>query len=1063
MTEATPHDPFRGGELEHTSPATESQKEIWTAARLGDDASCAFNESVSLGLDGPLDRDALMSALARLAERHEAMRTTFSPDGEWLCVASGSNITPRWVDLEGRPDELATLCKQEVETPFDLQFGPLFRPIIVKLAADRHVLVLTAHHIVCDGWSTLLLLKDLGELYSAEVERRQPSLPAAQRFTDYAQRFAETDHAETLEFWASQFDASVPLVDLPTDRPRPPLRTFESAREDFTIDASLVTSLKKLAATEKTSLFTVVFAGWMAFLSRITGTSDLVTGIPTAGQSASGMPSLVGHCVNLLPVRVNVDAKAPFRTLLGAVRSTLIDAFDHQEYTFGTLLRQLPIPRDPSRIPLVPIQFNLDPPSDPKVLAYKGLTVSLKTNPRSYENFELFLNIAERDGRLEIECQYNRNLFDDRTVRARLAELATLLAAVTEDVSTPVCRLPMVDATQRKLLVETWNATARPLDEKATASSLIAAQVARTPDAVAVTARGRSATYAELEKRACQLARHLATVGVKRDDLVGLSVTRSIDMIVAALAIWKVGAAYVPLDPKFPVERLGFMMDDAGIRTLVTESSLLGVLPEAKLTRVVIDSERSIWAGDSSPLDEARPDGRAYVIYTSGSTGRPKGVEVPHGAVANFLLSMAREPGMAKGQSLVAVTTLSFDIAVLELYLPLVVGGRTVIATEDEAGEGRALRALIEESKADIVQATPVTWRMLIDAGFSGGSSFTALCGGEAFPGDLVAPLRARVGRLFNMYGPTETTVWSALQPVTTDEAPVPIGRAIDNTQLHVLDAELQLVPVGVPGELYIGGDGVTRGYLHRPELTTERFVDDPFSPGKRMYRTGDVVHRRWDGTLVFERRVDTQVKVRGFRIELGEIEAALARHPKVAEVVCNVYEPKPGDARLAAYCVPRDSAGLPDAAELRSFLADLLPAYMVPQYFVTLASIPLTPNRKADRKALPAPEVATNRTYRSPRNESERVLADVWSDVLGVNRVGIDDDFFDLGGHSILATRVIARVNDQTGVELPLRRIFAHPRLVDLAEHLGVLLTLKSGVAGGAVGDGGEREEVTF
>jgi amino acid adenylation domain-containing protein len=1056
------HDPFAGGDLELTCAASESQKEIWTAARLGDDASCAFNESVSLRLGGALDRDALWRAWARLAERHEALRTTFSPDGEWLCVARVANHAPRQVDLSTLPDAeqpaaLRALCKKEVETPFNLEFGPLFRPVLVELSAEDHALVLTAHHIVCDGWSTGVLLKDLGSLYSAELTRQPVALPPAHRFSDYARRFAESDHSETLEYWAGRYEGAIPMLDLPTDRPRPPLRSFDAAREDFTIEAALVAGLKKLAAAEKTSLFTVVFTGFAAFVSRLTGARDLPIGIPTAGQSALGMASLVGHCVNLLPVRVALDPAQPFRALLAQTRTTLLDAFDHQEYTFGTLLRQLHVPRDPSRIPLVPVQFNLDPPSDPAAYPFKGLSVGLTTNPRSYENFEWFVNIAERGGRLEIECQYNRNLFDGATLRARLAELRALLEGVVADPGTPVARLPILDAAQRRTVLESWNATERARDASRTASQLIAETARRSPDRPAVESGGEVASYAALEARAGALAALLVERGVAEDDLVGLALTRSVDMVVAALAIWKTGAAYVPLDPKFPRDRLAYMLEDAGIRTLVTESSLAGVLPPSAAQPVVMD--REALGAVAAPPDRARPDGRAYVIYTSGSTGKPKGVQVPHRAVANFLHSMAREPGLGADDALVAVTTLSFDIAVLELYLPLVVGARAVVATEDEVGDGRLLKALLAASGAKVMQATPVTWRMLIDAGWDGGEGFTALCGGEAFPADLVAPLRGRVGRLYNMYGPTETTVWSALHPVTTDEHPVPIGKPIDNTRCYVLDAEMQPVPIGVPGELLIGGEGVTLGYLDRAELTAERFVADPFRPGQTLYRTGDLVRHRRDGALVFDRRLDTQVKVRGFRIELGEIEAALARHDSVAEVVCNVYEPTPGDTRLAAYCVPRGKA-LAEAGELRRFLGETLPAYMVPQHFVELAAIPLTPNRKADRKALPPP-VQTVRVYRAPAGDAETQLAGVWAEVLGVERVGADDDFFDLGGHSILATRVIARLAELCGIDLPLRRIFANPRLEDLARHVSLLLTLKAQVV--TVDDGGEREETSF
>jgi len=523
-------------------------------------------------------------------------------------------------------------------------------------------------------------------------------------------------------------------------------------------------------------------------------------------------------------------------------------------------------------------------------------------------------------------------------------------------------------------------------------------------------------------------------IGVQSGDLVGLALERSIEMVVSALAIWRCGAAYVPLDPNFPKQRIQHMVEDSGLVAIVTDPALANELPSVQHGLVFSDEKPS--DGFSRPPTEAHPetDARAYVIYTSGSTGTPKGVEVPHRAVVNFLETMARNPGLGPHDRLVAVTTLSFDISVLELFLPLTVGGRTIVATEEETRDGRALGELLEASGASTMQATPATWRMLLEAGWQGSSGLTALCGGEAFPSDLAKELLTRAVRVFNMYGPTETTIWSTLHEVKREESTIPIGRPIGNTQVYVLDENLEPTGVGIPGELYIGGEGVTLGYLGKPDMTQKRFIDNPFSEGSQLYRTGDFVRWDADGRLVFSRRLDNQVKVRGYRIELGEIETALTRHPSVAEAVVTVYEPQPGDTRLAAYCVAEKSG-----------LGESLPGYMIPQHFIALESIPLTPNRKADRQALPQPDldVHEGHHFKEPTPGTQSELAQIWSEVLQVDQVGAEDDFFDLGGHSILATRVVTQIRERMGVDLPLRRVFATPRLSALAEHIDALEAL--------------------
>lgn len=1046
-------DPFAEGELSRTVSATESQKEIWTAVRLGEDANCAFNESVSLRFEGKLDAPALIRALTLLVERHEALRTTFSPDGETLCVSpSGiAHVTSEdWSvkNPEQIKAELNSVIRKAAADPFDLEHGPLARFWLIRLSDSLWELIISAHHIVCDGWSTAVLLKDLGPLYAhAKNSADQASLPPPTPFSQYADRLHERDDSETCEFWIKKFQSDVPIVDWPADHPRPPLRSFESARIKTQINQELVSTLKSVAAKHRVSFFALLLAAWEAYVSRVTGSEDIVTGIPAAGQSAAGLPEVVGHCVNLLPVRSHVTTSQSFAELLAQTQLSLLDAFDHQEYTFGSLLKQIPIGRDPSRVPVVPIQFNLDQSIDPQSLGFTGLNVEFRSNPRWFENFEIFINLTESPDGLEIETQYNTTLFRPDSIRRRLAGFETLLQAVADRPDLEIGRIPTVSPEERALVVDTWNQTTEPHDGSTTVHDMILQQAARTPESVAIECGSERISYRTLDQNSRALADRLMEMGVQSGELVGLALERSIDMVVSALAIWRCGAAYVPLDPEFPKQRIQHMVEDSGLVAIVTRRTLADEFPSVQYGLAFSDDKSTEGSGRSPAEAHSEPDALAYVIYTSGSTGTPKGVEVPHRTVVNFLETMTRNPGLGPQDSLVAVTTLSFDISVLELFLPLTVGARTIVATEGETRDGRTLGQLLQASGATVMQATPATWRMLLEAGWRGGSNLTALCGGEAFPADLAKELIPRTARVFNMYGPTETTIWSTLHELESEESTVPIGHPIGNTQVYVLDGNLEPTGIGVPGELFIGGEGVTRGYLGKPDLTQKRFIDDPFSDGGQLYRTGDFVRWDADGRLVFSRRLDNQVKVRGYRIELGEIESALIQHPSVAQAVVTVYEPQPGDTRLAAYCVAENS-GLPEASILRSALGKSLPGYMIPQHFVSLESIPLTPNRKADRQALPQPELDSHagHNYREPSPGAESQLAQIWSDVLRIDQVGAEDDFFDLGGHSILATRVVAQITERMGVDLPLRRIFATPRLSALAEHIDALETLNQG-----------------
>lgn len=1073
MSDKTPiaFDPFAGGEIVLSAPVTEPQQEIWLAIALGgDEASLAYNESVSMVIRGPLEVGILQQALADLVRRHEALRTTFTSDGTSFCVEAEPRAPMTLTDLsalqpEAREEKRKALVAEAVRLPFDLVRGPLLRLQLVRLAPEQHELVVTAHHIVCDGWSTGVMLGELPELYAARREGRPARIPSAPLFSDYAVAELRGMHGEDAaaaeKYWLGVLGSNPPTLDLPADFPRPHELKLEARREDWLLDRSLVESLRAVARRASATLVATLMAAVDAWLYRITGQSDFTMGMPAAGQAATGMPGLVGHCVNTLPLRVTFDPSASFIDHVRSVKRTIVEAAEHQRLSFGALLKKLDIPRDPARIPLIPVLFNLDR-RVPDV-ALGDAVGSFVSNPRVFERFELFFNGTETDEGVILETTYNTCLFKHDTILRWLRELTTLLAAVVAAPDTPLGKLRVLPDDEQSRLLSEWNATRRDLPDAATALDLIEAQVKRTPGAVAVRDERGSLTYAELDARANHVAHKLKQLGVSKEDCVGVCVERGTRLVVALLGVWKAQAAYVPLDPDYPAARLAYVLGDAKIRVLVTEHALEEVFSDGALARLWIDEEQS--ARPDAPERTAEAHQLAYVLHTSGSTGNPKGVQVEHGGLVNFLASMARQPGMSSDDVLVAVTTLSFDIAGLELYLPLCVGARVVIASREVAMDGAALAALLREVGATVLQATPATWRLLCEANFEGDEKFKALCGGEALPRELANDLLGRVGTLWNLYGPTETTIWSTCAHIDSTEGPITIGRPIDNTTLYLLDGERQLVPIGSAGELYIGGRGVARGYLHLPELTAERFVADPFSSeaGARMYRTGDLVRYDGDGRLLFQRRNDGQVKLRGFRIELGEIETALDHHPSVRQSAVMVRELSAGDARLVAYVVPATGQTV-DAAVLTAHLREHLPPYMIPQHVVALETMPLTPNGKVNRKALPSTELGNLSVddYVAPVTDIQVKLAALWADLLRVGRVGIRNGFFALGGHSMLAVRMLNRLRETFGVEIPLRTVFRAQTIEELSAHVEAGL-LVGGRQGGAATPAGETEEVDF
>ena len=1052
---ATPveHDPFAGEQLARVVPTTEAQREMWLADQLDPDASLAYNESVSLHVTGRLDLTAFDNAVQALTQRHDMLRTTLSGDGLRLMIAQRTELTVTVIDLslavpDQRLAEQARLRVEAVTTPFDLGKGPLFFITAVLLDETHTELILTAHHLVCDGWSFSVLAQELMQLYSGFAGNSEIALPPSESFADYALAEREAAHDASAEvdrrYWLAQYDGTIPLLDLPTDRARPSRRTFRSRRIDLALDATLVAAIRQRGARQNASLFATMFSLFAGLLGRLAGHDEVVVGMLVAGQVATNKPTLVGHCVNLLPVRLGTDPDITIDQLISAAASQVLDACEHQLCTFGSILKKLQTARDPSRSPLISVLFNIDTAVSNDALSCGGLDVTLRSNPRQFENFELFLNISQSGGTLLLELQYNADLFDADTVQRWLQLYRSGLERV---VAVPA--LSVADAfaptTADLALLDRFNQTRVEFPEHERVEILITRQAISTPEAIALTTADTQLSYRTLEFRANGVATALRERGVMPGSLVGLACGRNEHMLVALLGILKAGAGYVPLDPAFPADRLSFMANDAALAVIVSDHSVTSEWHFGTAQRLDADAIRG--ADTAPPLDASATD-VAYVIYTSGSTGQPKGVQVPHRTVVNFLGSMRRQPGITTGDRLVAVTTLSFDIAVLELLLPLTVGAEVILASVDQVRDSNALAALLADHDATMMQATPGTWRGLLDCGWKGPPGFKAVVGGEALSRELAHQLQRATTQLWNMYGPTETTVWSTLHRVTQTDLAIPIGRPISNTEIQVVDQHLRVLPIGVAGEIIIGGAGVALGYLNRPELTAARFVERPDGDGSRWYKTGDIGRWRASGELEYLGRSDHQVKVRGYRIELGEIESVLTRHTSVAVALATTREDVPGDVRLVAYVIPAPGTNI-DATTLREFARSAMPEYMIPQHVIALENFPLLPNGKINRGALPAPHCSETVVEQQEPASSpiESCLLELMQQVLHLPGIGVRDNFFALGGHSLLAARFASSIGKAFDRHVPLRVIFEAPSVVQLAAW--IMASADSGNAG--------------
>ena len=1024
-------------------PLTEEQTEIWLAAQLGDDASRAFNESVTLQLAGPLDEAAFAAAWNALYARHDALRATFAPTGEVMRVSAEGSFPLKRVDLaeqspEERGRELAAAIDRAARVPFDLVAGPLVRGELLRRAPDDHAFVLAAHHIVCDGWSINVLLDEFATVYAALARGDSATLPASTSFAAYACGRAEREPQETAHvesFWREQFAQPVMPLALPTDHPRPLQRTFAGATSHASISLDAYEAVKRAGARSGCTLFTTLLAGFAALLGRLADQRDVVVAVPAAGQSALGEESvLVGHCVHLLPLRLVWNDGDRVADLLGSTKRLVMDAYDHQETTLGTLVRQLPDVRSAGRLPLTDVQFNLERLSEG--LGLPGLTAQVAPNAKAYVNFDLFLNVIEsRDG-LRIDCDYNTDLFDEATIARWLKAYETILGSMVADAMTPVERLAYLPRDERRDVFIEASAAAVAYPAETRVEDLFEAQAGPRAGAVAVICGDDSLTYGELAERVNRFAAYLCA-RTSPGDVIGIALERSTDLLVALLGTLKAGCAYVPLDRRHPAVRLRAMLVEAGVRAVVVDDAhtASAIVPEGVIQIDLHADAAAILASPALPPAMAlSSDDLAYVIFTSGSTGAPKGVEIAHRSVVNLLRSMAAEPGLGADDVLLAVTTVAFDIAALELFLPLTVGGTVAIATNEEVVDGALLLDRIERTQASAMQATPSTWQLLLEAGFNPPAGFKMWCGGEALTRHLANRLLAGAGELWNMYGPTETTIWSSCARIIPGDRPIDVGHPIANTQFYILDDHDQPVGVGQTGHLHIAGLGLARGYVQRDVLTAERFIANPFGSG-RLYRTGDLARRTATGETQILGRNDQQVKLRGFRVELGEIEAVLAARANLAASAVALREDASGTPRLVAYVVERGQQSR-TPAELMLLLADALPEYMIPTVWVRLDALPLTANGKIDRNALPAPETAppADHPYVPPQTKLETALAEIWCNVLKRERIGTTDDLLALGADSINLFAIVSRANRE-GIPLLAKQLLAKRTIRAVAE----------------------------
>jgi amino acid adenylation domain-containing protein len=1048
-------------QVDRDVPITEPQREILFATQLGDEANCAFNESTSLRLDGVLVQIALLRSLEQLVDRHDALRSRVLESGDGIHISSTLPIPFETMDLsvlstEEQSARYRELVQQEASTPFDLFRGPLFRIRLVRMEAEKHVLVLTAHHIIFDGWSTNVFYRELGQLYNASLNGKPATTGPGVTFSEYAleqnRRLCTADDAATEAHWLKQFETIPPPLQLPTDRPRPALRGNDGATRRFIVTPESYQAIRKAGARQGCTLFATLLAAYALLIHKLSQQDDVVIGVPMAGQALIENGScLVGHCVNFLPVRSSYAPNQSIEDFLKQTRTTLLNAQEHQNYTYGTLLHKLKIERDPSRLQLIEIQFNVEQVGGD--LRFDRLQVDLSANPKTHVNMDIFFNFVDRGTELWLDCDYNTGLFEETTITRWFGHLETILRAIVDDIRRPLREISLLSSRQKEEILVAWNSTAAEYPRYSSVHRVFEQQATLTPNRIAVTGE-RVLTYYELNEKANQLARYLQTSGVKPGARIAFCLERSLEAVVSMLAILKTGASYIPIDQSYPAARLSYLIEDSRAEALLCHRAFAARLPGIQTNVICLDVDwPSVALQDTANLSvKGEATDAAYIMYTSGSSGNPKGVVIPHRAVLRLVRSNS-VIDFSPDEVFLQLAPLSFDAATFEIWGPLLNGGKLVLAPAGRVPP-EEIGSLIRTHAITTVWLTAALFHLMASEHMKELRPLRQLVAG----GDALSAAHVRLVceelpqlRLINGYGPTENTTFTCCHLITLDSlraGTVPIGKPISNTRVYILDAERKVVAPGVVGELYAAGDGLALGYLNAPELNAEKFCDHIFETdlSDRLYRTGDLARYRSGGVIEFLGRADTQVKVRGYRIELPEIEHALESSPLVRSAVVSVRtdwvaaHDTPGDKRLAAYIVPAHNGDpIPLLEAVRKHLQDRLPEYMQPAAIVVLENLPRTLNGKLDRRALPAPkpeQLMHQRAVVYPRNPREESMAAIWARMLDIQEVGVEDSIFELGGDSLLIFRITTLAR-QAGLAVSAQQIFQYRTIAAICAQL--------------------------
>ena len=1040
-------------------PLSFAQERIWILNEI-ENKNATYNIPFSLQLRGNLNDKALEQSIQTLLQRHETLRTCFNDrEGTPIQIIESKidfSLPIETVEFPTKKQQMKHVEKlaiKEAREPFDLKHAPLIRARIVRINAQSHVLLMTMHHIISDGWSIEIFMRELSLLYQAYNQGKPNPLPELPiQYLDFAyfqKQWLKGDVLQNqLDYWKQHLAGAPTLLELPTDHPRPAIQSNRGGSLKFELPTNLTQELRDLSQRLDCTLYMTFLAAFLpSLLYHYTRQEDLVIGSPIANRNRPEIESLIGFFVNTLALRIKLKGNPTFSELAETVRITALDAHEHQDLPFEKLVEELQPERSLSHTPLFQVMFNWQNSSETK-FNLANLIVTPLEIPTGTTKFDLLLYLSDTKHGVKGSFGYNRDLFRPESIERMAGHFHTLLRGIIANPEEKIAQLPILTEIERRQILVDFNNSEMEYPRDQCFHQLFEKQVKKIPNDTAASFQNTQISYKELNQKANQVARHLQKLGVQKETLVGICIESSLDMLVGLLGIMKSGGTYIPIDPAYPSKRISYMLEDSGASVVLTQEFLIEKLPDYQGIRICVDRDRN--EIENQPTDNLNyqifPDNLAYVIYTSGSTGNPKGVAIPHGALVNFLWSMQKQPGMKKQDILLSVTTLSFDIAGLELYLPLIVGAQVSLVSRDVAMDGIRLMAELGNCSATIMQATPATWQLLLEVGWKGKPDLKILCGGEALPKNLANNLLQRGSEVWNMYGPTETTIWSTIWKVIPKSDSILIGRPIANTQVFILDSYLQPVPIGVAGELHIGGEGLANSYLHRPELSKEKFISDPFRNASnfRLYKTGDLARYTADGNIKCLGRMDFQVKIRGFRIELGEIETVICANPQVKQSVVVAREDTPGDKRLVAYVIPENKE--PAVEELRKELGEKLTEYMIPSIFVFLKKFPLTPNGKVDRRRLPAPSIERfdEESYVAPQNEIENQIADIWKKVLKVKKVGIQDNFFDLGGHSLLLAKVYSALDKLFPNRLSMLDLFRYTSIKKLCDFFNETQTNK-------------------